>query len=358
MYFNGLGTEKSAAQAAIWYRRAADRGLLDAEVQLAELYEDGDGVPKDDAEAARLYAKAAEHENVEAQYHLGLMYEDGRGVAKNLSKAIDLYRRASDRGNCDAANNLGALFLTGDAGRKDETEAFKLFRSAATYGSAEGQYNLAVMYAAGRGVMDDPSYSQFWSGRIVTGDRRSNMDHALVWFRRAAMQGQVNAQLKLASAYETGAGVAKDGSQALIWYRKAADQGDAKAREALGRLQGSGADPEVDKPSEIRTAVFDKFTGYAGLSCGPAGPYMPDRACRNGVGGAAVIDCETGPDGGLYDCSIVSESLRDFGFGPASLAMARARAITVPPTPNDPGGFHPVRVVVPLTFTGGYRSAH
>ena len=45
--------------------------------------------------------------------------------------------------------------------------------------------------------------------------------------RKAAEQGDAEAQTRLAYFYDTGRGVPKDYGQALIWYRKAADQGDA-----------------------------------------------------------------------------------------------------------------------------------
>jgi TPR repeat protein len=41
------------AEAARWYRRAADQGNPDAEFNLGSLYDSGQGVPQDHAEAAR-----------------------------------------------------------------------------------------------------------------------------------------------------------------------------------------------------------------------------------------------------------------------------------------------------------------
>ena len=44
------------------------------------MYEAGRGVPQDDAEAARWYRLAAEQGSGAAQFNLGLMYVNGRGV--------------------------------------------------------------------------------------------------------------------------------------------------------------------------------------------------------------------------------------------------------------------------------------
>jgi WD40 repeat protein len=52
-YEHGLGTAKDAAEAARWYRKAADLGDATSMRNLAELYETGAGVAKDPAEALR-----------------------------------------------------------------------------------------------------------------------------------------------------------------------------------------------------------------------------------------------------------------------------------------------------------------
>src|SRR5215469_14368830 len=50
----------AAAQAAAWYRRAADRGHPAAQDRLADLHMIGRGVPQSDAEAFRWYRRTAE----------------------------------------------------------------------------------------------------------------------------------------------------------------------------------------------------------------------------------------------------------------------------------------------------------
>lgn len=58
-YLAGInGAPKDWAEAAKWYRKAADAGSTSAMRQMGLLYERGWGVPKDVAEAQRWYAKA------------------------------------------------------------------------------------------------------------------------------------------------------------------------------------------------------------------------------------------------------------------------------------------------------------
>jgi TPR repeat protein len=63
---------------------------------------------------------------------------------------------------------------------------------------------------------------------------------AAEWYRRAAVQGSVEGQLRLAALYRDGKGVAHDMAEAANWYRKAADRGDAGAQGTLGLLYAFG----------------------------------------------------------------------------------------------------------------------
>jgi hypothetical protein len=69
----------------------------------------GKGIAEDDAEAARWYRKAAEQGQVEAQYNLGLMYDYGEGVVEDDAEAARWYRKAAEQGEVDAQNRLTEL---------------------------------------------------------------------------------------------------------------------------------------------------------------------------------------------------------------------------------------------------------
>jgi len=63
---------------------------------------------------------------------------------------------------------------------------------------------------------------------------------AAAWYLKAAEQGSVVGQMRLAEFYRDGKGVARDLGQAAEWYRKAAEQGDVTAQGALGVLYSFG----------------------------------------------------------------------------------------------------------------------
>ena len=63
-----------------------------------------------------------------------------------------------------------------------------------------------------------------------------NYTKAASLFRKAAEQGNDDAQLALGFLYETGKGVKQDYEQAAVWYRKAIKQGNSGAKNNLHLL--------------------------------------------------------------------------------------------------------------------------
>ena len=79
------------------------------------MYDVGQGVPQDDAEAAKWYRKAAEQDYVDAQISIGFRYEEGQGVAQDYAEAMKWYRKAAERGVAFAQYNLGFMYDEGQA---------------------------------------------------------------------------------------------------------------------------------------------------------------------------------------------------------------------------------------------------
>ena len=59
---------------------------------------------------------------------------------------------------------------------------------------------------------------------------KENHEEAAIWFRKAAEQGNPEAQYVIGQMYYYGVGVKEDHAEALIWFRKAAKQGHIRAR--------------------------------------------------------------------------------------------------------------------------------
>lgn len=80
LYFDGLGVPQDYAQAAFWYRKAAEQGDLGAQYKLGVLYCYGVAVTQDYAQAAAWFRKATEQADAVAQ--------DGHGAAAFMLIAL------------------------------------------------------------------------------------------------------------------------------------------------------------------------------------------------------------------------------------------------------------------------------
>ena len=75
MYEDGKGVPQDDAQAALWYRKAAEQGDAGAQFFLGSLYLDGHGVPQDDAQGEAWLHKADEQGYAGARLMLVILYE-------------------------------------------------------------------------------------------------------------------------------------------------------------------------------------------------------------------------------------------------------------------------------------------
>ena len=279
------GPGKDLAEAARWYRKAADQSLGEAQFNLGVMYDKGEGVPQDYAQAAEWYRKAADQSLGEAQFNLGVMYDKGEGVPQDYAEAVKWYREAADQGLGRAQFNLGVMHDKGKGVTQDHAEAAKWYRKAADQGLHKAEFNLGLKYTHGQGVAQDYVQAYKWMNlatcdadadvrekcaamrdraasrlsptqtveaqRLVFefirewGDPDFQFDYteAVRWWRIAAERGNADAQCNLGHAYAFGDGVAQDYGEAVYWWRKAAEQGDAGAQFHLGDMcaHGQGA---------------------------------------------------------------------------------------------------------------------
>lgn len=111
---HGLGQSWSNARAARFYRRAADAGLPEAQVALAELYIRGMGVDQDASVAVELYRAAARDGYGPALYALGLSYVHGTGVPRDFDAALTALDAAAQRGVQEAADIVDFVRAIGE----------------------------------------------------------------------------------------------------------------------------------------------------------------------------------------------------------------------------------------------------
>jgi TPR repeat protein len=102
MYHDGRGVTQDYAEAARWFRKAADQGYSSAQFNLGLMYYHGQGMTRGYAEAARWFRKAADQGDAEAQFDLGLTYEHGEGVPQDYVQSRMWLDLAASRASGDA----------------------------------------------------------------------------------------------------------------------------------------------------------------------------------------------------------------------------------------------------------------
>jgi TPR repeat protein len=140
----------------------ATQGFIKQELELAADYFAGRGVPKDLAQAAYWYRKAADQGNPAAQLYLGYMYTVGMGVPLDKAEGIQWYRRAASSNDSEAKVNLATFYMHGDGVKQDTQEALRLLRSAAEKGDGRADAYLGLANYLGTGVPVDHAAAESW----------------------------------------------------------------------------------------------------------------------------------------------------------------------------------------------------
>jgi TPR repeat protein len=125
---------KVNANAAQWYRQAAQQGHAKAALRLALLLKNGDGIPTDKTAAAHWLGVAAQAGDAHAMFLLSNAYADGDGVPADPRRARELLERAADREYPAAIQELALVKQTGDdLTPKDAAEADQLLKEGAEH---------------------------------------------------------------------------------------------------------------------------------------------------------------------------------------------------------------------------------
>jgi TPR repeat protein len=139
------------------------QGNVDAQVAAGDLLLKGQVVPKDLAEAAKWFRMAAEQGDPQAQNNLGTMCDQGDGVDKDQAEAVRWFRAAAEQGHVIAQYNLGSMYEHGDGVLADGPEAVDWYHAAGNQGYYRACMALAQMYEEGRqGVPLDNAFAFIW----------------------------------------------------------------------------------------------------------------------------------------------------------------------------------------------------
>lgn len=209
---NGEGTTSDHAQARIWYRKAAEQGIKEAQYNLGLLYYRCDGGPgsrENYEEAAQWFRKAAEQGYERAQSRLSLLYGLGLVTPQDHEWEVNRGRREAEQGDVGAQRILGDRYRYGRGVPQDHAEAASWYRKAAQIGDLAAQISLAQMYS--QGLVPLGVYFGFAFTEANCEDAKSHLaldedvylrhgskEAAAYWFAKAAQLGSEIAALALA----------------------------------------------------------------------------------------------------------------------------------------------------------------
>jgi TPR repeat protein len=217
LQLGGSGMASDEAAAAGWVRKAAEAGATDAMLDMGWLSARGLGVPQDDAAALRWYRLAADKKDAAAKYRIGVMYADGTGVARNDAEAARwLVDGAKSLLDLVALVNNVNFFIA-------DQRALSAYADRARAGDAKAAMQLGLFLADARGGHYDPA-------------------KALPLLRIAADAGIPIAMLRLGTMYARGEGVTRNDAEAIRWLRAGGRAHDAGV-EGFRRIKGFFSPP-------------------------------------------------------------------------------------------------------------------
>ncbi|KAL4002881.1 Sel1 repeat family protein [Acanthocheilonema viteae] len=191
-----------------YYKYLADKGDLQAQVSLGQLYlTGGRGVEQNMNLASQYFSTAAQAGSTNAYAYLGKMYLDGTSATpQDNATAFQFFKKAADKGNPVGQSGLAIMYMYGKGVKQDYTKAAKLFTLAAEQGWVDGQLNLGYLHFRGLGVKRD-------------------FKLAIKYFQLASQSGHVNAYFNLAQIHATGTGVPRNCHTAVELYKNVAERG-------------------------------------------------------------------------------------------------------------------------------------
>ena len=332
MLFNGVGVLQNKVEGETWLRRAALAGEGEAAARVGEIYARGDdNLPPNYAEAALWFRIAAETGHRTSARVLGLLYLTGAGagaVPRDPDEAAKWLRIAAEKGDDLARSDVAALLLKRQTNPRltEPAPVHEWFEKAAESGDAIGAYNFAVCLAEGVGVERDDARAAQWFrraaenvvnaqyryGRVLAEGRGVPQDfkEARRWLQEAASKNLLEALLDLAALNIQGLGGPRDDEAACELFERAAAQGNPDAMFALGALYGGGHEIATDR---VRSLSWYR---QAAERQHPRAALMLGKYLRAGIA--------TEPD--------LAEARRWFSIAAsAGLAEAKAELATLPP---------------------------
>lgn len=223
----------------------AESGDPAAQTLIAEIYWNGLGAAQDKEKAVEWYRFAAEAGGREAQFTYANLLLQGDTVAVNKELGEAFMRKAADAGHPRAQFNVGQFITARRPTWKGFEIALPFYQKAAEAGIADAQYALANIWAEAKGVPF------------------SDDEKARGWLEKSALGGLDTAQVEFGVWLANGRGGKADIEAARFWFTRAAVQGNVVAQNRLARIH---AFADKNPPDLIRAGAWHIIARRAGFN--------------------------------------------------------------------------------------------
>jgi len=294
------------ANARAAFDDAQKAGSVAALFSLATLFDYSDAPLEDQEGASVMLKKAASQGFAPAMYELGLRYMNGSfGEERDDSQGFEWIAKAADSGLVDAMVEAGQdLWSSRGVDGSNPRRAIGLLQQAAEAGSTTAKRDLGLHYYYGKIVYDD-------KGQTSANSLLQDKSQALLWFGRAATDGDPVAEFNLAFMMDRGEGLPSPQPEiAERYYRLSAHGGDEDAELELAERLISGR--VLSKPENGEDEALD----------------LLNRALSQGSAEAALDLARVYRDG-LLDVSKAPTKAMQFAYRAIKLST-----LTDPTTPD------------------------
>lgn len=245
MYLHGKGTARDLDRAVTLFKAAAKQGSMEAFYNLGVLHMQGGGSGKvlgkdPEYEVAHGYFQVAAHQGHTVSSHkLGHMSLHGIGTAKSCKSAVESFKMVAERGDWD--RQLSQAYK--EFRNKDYEASFMKYAVMAQQGYEVAQHNAA--YLLDYGFLAPSVFSPSPTLELESDEEAATV--AVMLYKLAALQGNVDANLKIGDYYYYGkGGHAVDLTKASAHYSLASKRSNAQAMFNLGIMYEHGIGVQQD----------------------------------------------------------------------------------------------------------------
>ena len=313
-YYHLERAEPDYALALKYYRVAIEQNHAWAINNMGLLYRDGLGVDKSDAEAHEYFLRAAREKNPWAYVNLTDMaygddntltwlkrgaadhctlclieeaaaYHSGRyGVRRDTNKTLALLNEARARGDAQAALIIAEMNIVGDGVPQSSAISFKLLKSLSDQGFGAASNLLGELSADDK--IRDYLFASYLGGAGQLPADLTNADAfpqnpaaAIDYWELASQQGNCQALINLSSVYDRGVGVAADPQRGADYVKRGLQCDPTNSfylwKMAKRFFDAKGIDQDCESAEKLFGQSLDHGYADAAVDLG----YIYDKGC-------------------------------------------------------------------------------